>query len=88
MDITEDLVEVGGDNDVDGLDDSREVLEQIFLRELELEESTINLVDDDDWLDTLTKSLTEHGLGLHTNTLNRVDDDKGTVCDTQSSSDL
>lgn len=88
LDITESLVEVGGNDDVDGLNDTGEVLVQILLGELELEKSTIDLVDDDNRLDTLTKSLTKDGLGLDADTFDGVDDDKGTVSDTESGSDL
>lgn len=85
LDVTEDLVEIGGDDDVDGLDGSGEGLVQILLGDLELEKSTINLVDDNDGLNTLTESLSEHSLGLDTHTLNGVNDDEGTVSDTQGS---
>lgn len=88
LDVTKGLVEVGGDNNVDGLDDTGEVLVQVLLGNLELEKSTVDLVDDDDWLDTLTKSLAKDGLGLDTDTLNRVDDDESTVSDTESSGNL
>lgn len=88
LDVTEGLVEVGGDNDVDGLDGTREGLVKILLLDLELEKSTINLVDDDNRLDTLTKSLTEDGLGLDADTLNGVDDDESTISDTESSGNL
>jgi hypothetical protein len=88
LDITEDLVEVRRDDDVDRLDGSGEGLVQILLRHLELEKGTVDLVDDDDGLDTLTKRLSEHGLGLHADTLDGVDDDERAVRDTESSSDL
>lgn len=88
LDITESLVKVGSDDDVDGLDGTRERLVKIFLGDLEFEKSTVDLVDDDDGLNTLTESLTKDSLGLHANTLDGVDDDQGTVSDTESSSDL
>lgn len=88
LDITENLVEVGGDDDVDGLNGTREVLVKVLLAELELEKSTVDLVDDKDGLDALTKSLTEHSLGLNADTLDGVDDDEGTVSDTESGSNL
>jgi len=88
LDITEGLVVVGGDDNVDGLDDTGEVLVQVLLAELELEKSTVDLVDDDDGLDTLTKSLTQDSLGLDADTLNGVDDNEGTIGDTESSSDF
>jgi hypothetical protein len=88
LDITESLIEVGGDNDVDGFDSSREGLVQIFLPNLKLKESTIDFVDDDDRLDTLTKGLTKDGLGLNTDTFDTVDDNKSAISDTKSSCDL
>ncbi|KAI2474598.1 Elongation factor 2 [Pyrenophora tritici-repentis] len=88
LDITKSLVEVGSDDDVDGLDDTGEVLVQVLLGKLELEKSTVDLVDDDDGLDTLTKSLAQDSLGLDAHTFDGVDDDESTVSDTESSSDL
>jgi hypothetical protein len=88
LDITESLVIVGGNDDVDRLDDTREVLVQILLLELEFEERTIDLVDDDDWLDALTKSLSKHSLSLHAHTFDSIDDDESTVSDTESCRDL
>lgn len=88
LDITESLVKVGGDDDVDGLDSSGEGLVEIFLGDLELKKSTVDLVNDTDWLDTFGKSLSQDGLGLDTDTRNTVDDDKGTVSDTEGSSDF
>lgn len=88
LDITKSLVEIRSDDDVDGLDGTRERLVQILLGDLELKKRTVDLVDDTDGLDTLTKSLAEHSLGLDANTGDTVDDDKGTVSDTEGSSDL
>jgi len=86
--VTKSLVEVCGNNDIDGLDDTREVLVKILLGKLELEKSTVDLVDDDNRLNALTKSLTEHGLGLDTDTFNGVDDNEGTIGDTEGSSNF
>ena len=88
LNITEVLVEVGGDDDVNGLDSTRERLVQILLGLLQLKKSTVNLVDDQDRLDTLGQGLTQYSLGLDTDTRNAVDDDQGTVSDTESSGDL
>ena len=88
LDITKGLVKVGRDDDVDRLDGTGEGLVQILLGDLELEKSTIDLVDDDDGLDALTESLAEHSLGLDAHTLDSVDDDESTIGDTESSSDL
>ena len=88
LDITESLVEVGGDDDVDGLDGTREGLVEILLGDLKLEKSTVDLVDDNNGLNTLTESLTQDSLGLDANTLDSVDDDESTVSDTEGSSDF
>jgi hypothetical protein len=88
LDITEGLVEVCGNDDVHGLDDTGEILVQVLLGELQLEKSAIDLVDDDNGLDTLTESLSQHSLGLHTHTFDGVDDDEGAIGDTQRSGDF
>ena len=88
LDVTNDLVEVCGDNDVDRLNCSRERLVQILLLDLKFEQSSIDLVDDDNRLDTLTKSLSKHGLGLDTDTLDGVHDDEGTIGGSESCSDF
>lgn len=88
LDITKDLVEVGGDDDVDRLNGTGEGLVQILLGDLQLEQSTVDLVDDQDGLDTLGQGLTQDSLGLDTDTGDTVDDDQGTISDTQGSGDL
>lgn len=88
LDITKSLVIVCGNDDVDGLDDTREVLVQVLLLKLQLEQSTIDLVDDDNRLDALTKSLSQHSLGLHTHTFDGIDDDESTIGDTESGGDF
>lgn len=88
LNITEGLVEVGSNDDIDGLDGTGERLVQVLLRDLELQQGAIHLVDDTDWLDTLSESLAEDGLGLNANTFDAVDDDKSTIGDTESSSDF
>lgn len=88
LDVTNRLVKVGRNDDVDGLDGSGEGLVQILLGDLKLEKSTIDLVDDDDGLDALTKGLSEDSLGLDTDTLDGVDDNKSTISDTESSGNL
>jgi len=55
---------------------------------LQFEQSTINLVDDADWLNSLGKSLSQDGLGLDTDTVNAVDDDQSTIGDTEGGSDF
>jgi hypothetical protein len=79
---------VGGDNDVHGLDGTKEGLVKVFFGHLKFEKGAVNLVDDDDGLDPLAKCLTEDGLGLHTDTLDTVYDNKGTVCHAKSGGDF
>jgi len=88
LDVTEGFVEVGSDDDVDGLDGTGEGLVQILLGDLELEQSTVNLVDAKNGLDALGQGLTQHSLSLDTDTGDTVDNDQGTVSDTEGSSDL
>lgn len=73
--VTESLVIVGRDNDVDGFDGSGERLVKFFLSDLQFKESSVDLVDDTDGLDSLGKSLSEDSLGLYAYTVNAVDDD-------------
>lgn len=61
---------------------------QILLGELKFEKSTINLVDDNNGLDTLSQSLTQDSLSLDADTFDTVNDDESTVSDTKSSSDF
>ena len=79
---------VGGDDDVSVLDDTLEVLVHGLAIDLELEDTTVDLVDHHDGLNLLREGLTEDGLGLHADTLDVVDDDKGTVGDTEGGGDL
>jgi len=88
LDITQGSIMVGRDNDVHGLDGTKEALVKIFFRHLKLEKGAVNFVDDDDGLDTFAKSLTEDGLGLHTDTLDAIYDNKGTVCHAKSGGDF
>ena len=88
LDISQGDVMVGGNDDVHVLDGTLEGLVEGFLVDLEFEKGTVDLVDDNNRLDTLGKCLTEHGFCLYANTLNAVDDDEGTVRNTESSSDF
>jgi hypothetical protein len=79
LDVTEGLVGVGRDDDVDRLDGSAEGLVQVLLGDLQLEQGSVDLVDDQDGLDSLGQRLSEHSLGLDTDSLDGVDDDQGTA---------
>jgi hypothetical protein len=63
-------------------------LVQILLVDLEFEEGSVDLVDDDDRLDSFTEGLAEDGFGLDADAFDTVDDDEGSVRDSESGSDL
>jgi len=86
--ITESLITISGDNYVDRLDSTAEVLISFLRVFLKLKKKTIDLVEQKDGLHTLTKSLTKHSLSLHTNTFDTIDDNKSTISNTKSSSNL
>ena len=88
LDIAQGDIMVGGDDDVHVLDGTLEGLVEGFFVDLEFEKGTVDLVDDNNRLDTLGKGLTEHGFCLYANTLNAIYYDEGTVCNTESSSDF
>lgn len=88
LDVTKSRVVVGGDDDVDGLNGTGEGLVEVLLGDLKLEHGAVDLVDDQDGLDTLSEGLTKDSLGLDTDTGDTVDDDEGTVSDTESGSDF
>jgi len=88
LQVTEGLITVGGDNHVDGLDGTAEVLVSLLGVLLKLKKETIDLVEQQDGLHTLTKSLTKHSLGLHAHTLDTIDDNESTVGHTKGSSNL
>jgi len=88
LDVTEEFVVVSGNDDIDGLDGTRKQLVAVFRFHHELEENAVKLVHEEDGLDTLGNGLTKHSLGLDTDTFDAVDDDKGTIGDTEGSSDL
>ena len=79
---------VGSDDDVDVFDDSGEGLVELFGVELEFEKGSVHLVHEEDRLNSLSNSLSEDGLGLDTHSGDTVDDDEGTVSDSEGSSNL
>ena len=82
------VVTVGGDDDVDVFDDTLEGLVQVFLFELEFEQRTVHLVQEEDWLDTLADGLSKDSLGLDANAGDAVDNNEGTVGDTECGGDF
>jgi hypothetical protein len=88
LNVSESLLVVHRDDNVDGLDSSVEGLVEVLLLDLEFEKSTVDLVDDDDGLDSLTESLSEYGFGLNANTIDGVDDDEGSIGDTEGGGNL
>merc|ERR1740128_1106050 len=62
------VVSVGGNNNVDVLNDPLEGLVEILLLQLQLKESSVHLVHEEDGADTLGNSLSQYSLGLHAHT--------------------
>ena len=60
---------------------------EILFQDLEFEESTANLVDDDHGFDMFCQGLAEDSLGLHADTLNTVNNNESTICDSENSCD-
>ena len=79
---------VGGDDNVGVLDDTLELLIHVLTLDLELEDTSVNLVNEEDGLDFFTKSLTKYGLSLDTDTLDIIDDDESAIGNSQGGSDL
>ena len=60
----------------------------VFSFSLELENSSVDFVDHEDWLDSFSKSLSEDSFGLDTDSFDVVDDDKSTVSNSEGCSDF
>merc|ERR1712119_47538 len=82
------VVTVGCNNDIHVLDDPLEGLVQLLLFQLQLQESAVHLVHEEDWADTFSDSLPQDSLGLHTNTRDTVNHNKGSVSYTEGSCHL
>ena len=79
---------VSGNNDVCVLDDTLEILIHSLSVNLEFKDTTINFVYEKYWLNLFTESLTQNCLSLHANSFDVIDNDKGTVSDTEGSCDF
>ena len=79
---------VGGDNNVNVLDNTGEGLVEFFGVQLEFEESAVHLVHEKDRLYTLGNSLPEDGLGLDAHARHTVDNDQSSVSNTEGGGDL
>jgi len=88
LEFSHDGVLVGGDDDIDRLNGAGKVLISLLLGKLELKKGTVELVDHDDRTNSLNEGLTKHSLGLHAHTLDAIDNDKGSISDTEGSSDF
>jgi len=92
LDVTESGVligtTVGGNDDVDVLNDSLELLVELLWAELEGQQSQVHLVHEKHWLNSLGNGLSEYGLGLHANAGHAIDDDESTVGDSEGGGDF
>jgi len=88
LDITKKFITIGGDDHISGFDHTSKALVSFVHVLLELKNDTIDLVDHENGLDTLSESLTQDSLGLDTDSFDTVDDDESTIGHTKSSSNL
>lgn len=88
LDVTNSIIVVGGDDDVDGFDGLVELQVSLFGVELKLKNDTIELVAHEDGANSLTKSLTKDSLGLDADATDGIDDDQGTIGDTKGGGDF
>ena len=79
---------ISGNDDVGHIDHTEERVVHGFTVKFEFEDGSIDLVDHEDGSDFFLHSLSEHSLCLDRHTFNSVDDNQGTVSDTESSSDF
>ncbi len=79
---------VGGDDNVNHVDNTDEVLVHGLAVVLQLQEMAIDLVNNNNWPDLLLHSLPEHSLGLDANALDAIDNNKRAISNPQGSSDL
>lgn len=62
------VIGVGGNDDVDILNNTLEGLVQLLRLQLQLQQGTVHLVHEQDRLDALGDGLTQYSLGLHAHT--------------------
>lgn len=62
------VVVIGSDDDVNVFDDTLESLEQFLRFQLQLEQSAVHFVHEQDGLNTLSNSLTQYSFSLYTHT--------------------
>ena len=79
---------VGRDDNVSVLNNTLEVLVHGLTIDLELEDTSINLVNEEDGLNLLSESLSEDGLGLDADTFDVINNDESTIGDTEGSGDF
>ena len=79
---------VGRDDDVGVLDDTLEVLVHGLAIDLEFENTAVDFVNHHNRLDLLRQGLSEDSLSLHTDTLDVVDDNEGTISDSEGGSNF
>jgi hypothetical protein len=56
--------------------------------DLELEDVSVDLVDEKNWSDLLLHGLSEHGFSLDADSFDGIDDDQSTIGDSESCSDF
>jgi len=88
LDVTEEIVVVSGNDNIDRFNGAAKTLVGFFTFHVKLQEDAVELVNEENGSDTLRNGLTQDSLGLDANTFDAVDNDEGTISDTEGSSDF
>jgi hypothetical protein len=83
-DLSHGAIIISANNDVDVLNNSEEVLIHVFTVNLKLKNGSVNLVDNEYWLNLFDKSLSQYSLGLYGDTFDVINNDKSTISDSKS----
>ena len=75
-------------DNVDHINDSNKVLIHGFTVVLEFQNTSIDFVNKQHRSNSFSHSLSQHSFSLHTDTFDGIDDDQGTIGNTEGSSDF
>lgn len=75
-------------NDINHVNHSHEVLIHGFSVHLEFQDLSVDFVDEQHGSDSFSHGLSQHGFGLDAHTFDGIDDDEGTIGNSQGSGDF
>jgi hypothetical protein len=79
---------IGSNDNVGVFNNSLEVLIHGLSIYLEFKDTSVNFVNEENWLDLFTEGLSEDGLCVHTDSLDVIYDDQGSISDSQGGSNF